>query len=146
MGRLTMFEPPRFPSTRPAAPESTAPPIVAGALPVTAGVLLTVEGALIEGLLTTGAGGTMGAAGTLPAGAGVLLMIEGVPVASGGAPDTEGVVPTGEGVVPLIAGAAGAPVAGALVCARAGTASIAAAMMRQVRAFMTLTSLCGLRG
>jgi hypothetical protein len=148
-----MFEPPRFASMRAAAPESNAPPIVAGVLPVTAGVLpMVVEGALIEGLLTTGAGGTMGAtgvlptiAGALPMGAGVLnagevLVIGGVlPVRTGVVPLTDGVAPTGDGVLlPLTAGALpGMPVTGAtLVCAKAGMASIVAAARRQVRAFM----------
>ena len=49
-----------------------------------AGVLLTVDGVLMDGLLMTGAGGTIGAAGGLPTMDGVLptgagVLTEGVP-------------------------------------------------------------------
>jgi hypothetical protein len=87
-------------------------------------------------------------AGALPRGAcvlieGVLRVINGVlPLRSGVVP-SDGVAPTGEGVLPLIEGVgpetalAGAP----LFCAKAGMVSMAAAAIRQVRAYMEVASL-----
>ena len=130
--------------------------MAAGELPVIAGVLLTVDGVLIDGLLMTGADGTIGAAGVLPRADGVLptgagVLIEGVPPVIAGAPpvvrgvvpDTDGVVPTGEGVLPLTDGAAPeTPLAGVpLVCAKAGVASMTATAMREVRVYMRKASL-----
>jgi hypothetical protein len=131
-GRLTIFE------LLAPTPASTAPPILGVVLPVIAGVLLMVEGALIEGLLMTGADGTIGAATALPVTGAAMPVVRGV------VPGADGVVPTGEGVLPLIEGAAPEtpPADVPLVCARAGKASMAAAAMRQVRANMEVASLC----
>jgi hypothetical protein len=138
-------------------PASTAPPTLGGVLPVIAGVLPVVDGVLIDGVLTTGADGMMGA-GVLPVIEDGLPVTDGVlPIAAGGelvtggaatvvdgvVPVTDGVVPTGDGVLPLTLGAGpDSPPAGALlVCARAGNASATAVAIRHVRIYMGLPPL-----